>query len=176
MKWKSVSVLLMVWSFINTWCTCARRVTVVVLCVCVCVSVFSILPSWALGMQRVQNLAHVQQWNSNSSSVPCWGWINFEFEFKFEFEFEFELPPRFPVQARSGSLSKLLSQVWLWDLTEKGCRCAQSPLLTEIRWGLMLRGVARCNLHVHWKPISQQSLPYVVPTTLALFPGPNYNP
>ena len=33
--------------------------------------------------------------------------------------------------------------------TEKGCMCAQSSLLTEIRRRLVLRGVARCSIHLH---------------------------
>ena len=72
-----------------------------------------------------------------------------------------KLPPRFPVRTVKNMKNNLASRprsgsfyvVCLVGFdyrgsAAKGCRCAHSPLLTEIRRGLMLRGVARA-VHVH---------------------------
>ena len=126
---------------------------------------------------------------------PSWkrGWINFEFEFEFEFELT-----RVRVDSSSSCLRGFrcaLQRIYLVrfmshlfgparGLTfEAGqrrvCRCAHSPLLTEIRWGLVLRGVARAvymYMYIHvwenywvqfvttpqhllqWQPFSQHAI------------------
>ena len=115
---------------------------------------------WKLTL-LTRNIAHAEVQVRMEYRSRFRGWINFDFDFEFELTQVIKLPPRFPVRTVKNMKNNLASRprsgsfyvVCLVGFdyrgsTAKGCRCAHSPLLTEIRCRLMLRGVARA-VHVH---------------------------